>query len=399
MIARRRQIRIKGIVREATALRQALATPMTARECEALRKRVNESICQIEMLLRQNNALLNQLPAPSRRAYAFLKQFDPAQAKIVDGGGAAETRNHPRRESITFRGLRPFLDTLLDDIARNIATVTLKTDKTLKVIQQTAERLEHDMASDDLGPEHLTQPSRQMLAWFRYFADADTFDTYVAAVGRARSAFACSTRNSRWQLPLLIHFRPSGHLYRWRACKGGTRIVLSVPMISFDEHTFRMLGQQMHGEKQHRPAIAKAQLSEDYQATLMEFEAALGAIEQTAGAHHDLAASYDRINETYFSGQMARPRLAWIRTPTGSVFGHYDEVHDRLCISSTLDHPNVPAFVLDHVMHHELLHKKHGSTWCKNRRHSHTPTFRKDEKAFAQFAEADRFLATVSTKV
>jgi hypothetical protein len=155
----------------------------------------------------------------------------------------------------------------------------------------------------------------------------------------------------------------------------------------------------MRAGKRSAPAIEKAQMSDGYQAVLLDFENAQGRVEQTGGATHDLAESFERVNKAYFDGRIERPRLAWIRTPTGSVFGHYDSIHDRLCISSTLDHPGVPAFVLDHVMHHELLHKKHGTTWRDNRRHSHTPAFRKDEKAFHRFGEANQFLSRVSRMV
>ena len=85
-------------------------------------------------------------------------------------------------------------------------------------------------------------------------------------------------------------------------------------------------------------------------------------------------------------------RLHWNRTFTRCTFGHYDFVHDRLWVSTTLDRPDVPDYVLDHVMHHELLHKKHGFRWRSGQQHTHIPEFRREERRFKHYHEANRFL-------
>jgi hypothetical protein len=61
-------------------------------------------------------------------------------------------------------------------------------------------------------------------------------------------------------------------------------------------------------------------------------------------------------------------------------------------ISRALDRPDVPEFVVDHVMHHELLHKKHGLRWQDGRGVAHTREFRSEEVRFAQYEPADQFL-------
>lgn len=387
-----RRIRIKGIVREAEALRQALSTPMTAEQCDAMKRRAASSVRQVQTLLRQHNASLCDLPAPSRRAYAFLRQFDGSQARMVSEPDGAAPREKHAAGSTSLRGLSAFFDGLLDDIARNSSNDTIKSDATMRVIQQTAERIEHDMQRTAIEPEHLTAASRRILGWFRYFADPQTFGAYLDALQRAGVALAPLAHQPHYVTPLLIHFRASRHLYRCRVFRHGTRIVLNAPMIAFDRDTFSKLSRYILGDKTGRRAIMEAQLSESYQAVLAGFEAAQGVVQQTAGMTHDLVASFKRVNARYFGGHLSQPKLAWIGQLTGRVFGHYDVVHDRLSISSTLDRPDVPEFVLDHVMHHELLHKKHGTKWHNGRRHGHTPSFRREERAFDGFLEANRFL-------
>jgi predicted metal-dependent hydrolase len=67
-------------------------------------------------------------------------------------------------------------------------------------------------------------------------------------------------------------------------------------------------------------------------------------------------------------------------------------------ISITLDDPDVPAFALDFVMYHELLHKKHGSMTVNGRRLSHSQAFRAEERQFAKYYEAERLIKELALR-
>ena len=89
---------------------------------------------------------------------------------------------------------------------------------------------------------------------------------------------------------------------------------------------------------------------------------------------------------------MPRPVLKWNQSPTVRKMGHNQPGRDTVMVSRTLDHARVPEFVVDFIMYHELLHKKHGATMINGRRFVHTPDFRRDEQQFQQYAEAEKFL-------
>jgi len=392
-----RRVRVKGLVREANRFRQALSAPMTAAQRDTLAKDLNASLRQTDSILTRHNMLPRNLPGPSRRAYEFLRQINFDNVRLIDTPDATDPPSGTRPESVTYRGLRAFLDRVLDDVALALAKGRLNPAATRRVIRQTAERLDYAMRRDGFRAEHLKPASRHLAGWFRYFAEEDAFNRYVEAVRRAQSILGgLPAARLAWQPPLLVHYRPSSHVYRWRVFHDGTRIVLLTPMIVFDTATIQHLGRQMLGRKRHWPAITAAMLAEPYQAVAVELEAAAGIVERTRGVAHDLAEIFDRVNRVYFNSQLARPRLNWTRTLTGTTFGHYDFVHDRLCISGTLDQADVPTFVLDHVMHHELLHKKHGFRWRGARQHTHTRQFRAEERTFPQYEKAARFLNQLS---
>jgi hypothetical protein len=93
---------------------------------------------------------------------------------------------------------------------------------------------------------------------------------------------------------------------------------------------------------------------------------------------------------------LARPLLAWSTVPTARTFGHYQPARDALMVSASLDAPTVPEFVVDAVMHHELLHKQLGVTVSNGRRSIHSAAFRSAERQYARYAEAEAFLNTLA---
>ena len=81
-------------------------------------------------------------------------------------------------------------------------------------------------------------------------------------------------------------------------------------------------------------------------------------------------------------------RLRWNRVPTARKFGHYESARDTVMLSVSLDDPAVLDQVVDYVMYHELLHKKHGVKLANGRRMAHTPDFRKDDQSFKGYEGA-----------
>ncbi|MGQ9649875.1 MAG: hypothetical protein ACUVXJ_07180 [Phycisphaerae bacterium] len=394
------KLQIIGLVREANYVRQMCASPMTAAQRQDLRNRVQRTLLQINAICNRHGVRPSQLPAPSRRAYEFLLKLDLdrllATANIPQ---EYEPQKH-LPGTVRLSGLRAFLDNLLDDLACQAHMGKLDTAAMLRIVQQTNQRLEHHLIHNELKPGHLKTESRDLVAWFRYFAQPENMDRYMEAVPRAQAVFwAIPGANERWKAPLLVHFRPSGRLYCWRVVTNGTRMVLPTPMICFDDVTFGHLGCMMLGNRCQLPAINTAMLSKPYQSIRTAMDEASGRVERAEGMTHNLAEVFDEVNRRYFGGGMARPKLSWTRQLTGRRFGHYNFAHDVVSISSTLDRLEVPRFVIEHVMHHELLHKKHGSRWNGSQRRCHTAEFKAEERTFERFEEADKFLNALSRRM
>lgn len=110
------------------------------------------------------------------------------------------------------------------------------------------------------------------------------------------------------------------------------------------------------------------------------------------GRVYNLAEIFASLRDRYFGPLMPAPQLGWSRRPSRTLLGHYDHAHNAIILSSWLDRPEVPRYVVEYVMYHEMLHMKHPVEHRRHRRSVHPPAFREDEKRFERLAEARAWL-------
>jgi hypothetical protein len=331
---------------------------------------------------------LKAVPGPTRRAYEFLRTIDFNQIAL-----RADEQPYPVCRQLIIRGLVA----RVDQITEQLATAAARRHELTAIasnIARVRDRVEQHAGRANTRLEELTARSREHLAWLRYFDHEDHFREYVDAVVRAETAFESVEASHRWPQPIAVLFRPTHSVFRVRAETNRTRVLLPTPMVTLSGVQFDDLEVALFGRRsrKHNRLLHALLLSERYQQLRRELESLGGIVEETRGMVHDLAESFDRINANYFGGCMPRPRLTWNRSITAGKFGHYHYATDTVMVSRALDRPHVPSFVVDHVMHHELLHKKHGLRWERGRSHAHTGEFRREERMFEKYHEADQYL-------
>ncbi len=100
-----------------------------------------------------------------------------------------------------------------------------------------------------------------------------------------------------------------------------------------------------------------------------------------------LEASFNRVNQLFFSGSLEKPNLQW-GTDSRRKLAHYN-FHDDSVTVSTLFQP-APTQILDYLMYHELLHKYHQFEHKNGRGLFHSPAFKADEQKFPKIKEIER---------
>lgn len=112
----------------------------------------------------------------------------------------------------------------------------------------------------------------------------------------------------------------------------------------------------------------------------------------TKGKVYDLDEIFDGLNEMYFRPHIPRPSLTWSAKKTYRILGHHDATHDHITISTSLDSTDVPRYVVEYVVFHEMLHIAHPTRHVNGRRYNHTPAFKADEKKFAYYDKAELWI-------
>ena len=422
-----RRIAVRGLVGLADRARSQLSLPITAEAFEQLRERVNEAVREVDSLLGKHRASLNALPGPSRRAYTYLRglDFDAVDRRPPESG----SQHLP--SSVRFTGLRSYLDQVLDGLASVGGQSDLKADVRANVdraarcslphgcdsdrgpvgrqlndlhdsIRSTSQAIETQILTAGLAARHLTRETTDARGWLAYFARRDNFEAYVSALGRAAHLMErAARRTGRLAMPVIVHFRPTKSLYRFRGFPDRTRMTLPTPMISFAEETFALLAEMAFGGHGNRKLLWESTRRQSYLAVQEELDELGGrgdARHVAAGVQHDLVSVFDKVNTAYFQARIPRPHLIWSRQVTGRKFGHYDHTADTLMVASTLDTRSVPRYVVEFIVYHELLHKKHGVRWHNDRQLAHTREFRCEERKFRQYAEAKAKLKQLANR-
>lgn len=381
-------IRISGLVKLADTIRLEIGRGVGRERKQQLQQTVHRSIAQIDQILKNRFAKPDQLAGPSRRAYQFLSEI--RWDEIPESQG----EQSPPPQPLRWTGLGRFADRICARLAGTVSEAEL--EEIGRSVEQMSRRIELSIQSAGVGPEHLTAPTREWRAWFAWLGERENLRQYVAAVGLARAALDTGSKAGRND-SFIVQFRPSRHIFKLQPRGNHSIVVFPTPMVVFDQAGFTDLAALVFSHsKEAKRRIVERMRVEPYTEVAGDLEGLAGVVEGTRGAFHDLVESFDRVNARYFEGKMPRPKLTWSRSFTGRKFGHYDTVKDWVMVSSTLDRPSVPAFVVDFLMFHELLHKKHGIRWVNQRGHAHTRDFYEEERQFERYQEAEDWLTKLA---
>ena len=146
----------------------------------------------------------------------------------------------------------------------------------------------------------------------------------------------------------------------------------------------------------HNDARASAQLSEFIQANQHLIQQVppqtRRLVLRTRGQVHDLAVIFDRLNRRYFEGKH-EARITW-----GPLRKHAKQrsikvgsyaLEDRLIrVHPALDSETVPAYFVEWIVFHEMLHGKHTIREVGGRRCFHPPEFSREERLFPGYGRA-----------
>jgi hypothetical protein len=119
------------------------------------------------------------------------------------------------------------------------------------------------------------------------------------------------------------------------------------------------------------------------------------------GATLDLRELRDDLNERYFEGGLTVD-ISWGKAAVGGgcrrhrtsslQLGSYSYEDKLIRVHRVLDDPRVPRYVVEAVVHHELLHAAMPPEVRGGKRLFHTPEFRRRERLYRNLGRAERWI-------
>jgi len=386
-------VRIKGLVAASAHVRSRVRAGLGPDDVAPLKERVHAIVRQVEAICAQRGVTPGDLPAPSRMAYAFLRELE-LDARVSLGADRAPP---PIRIGNAVSVGRKVASGLWRQLASppppSAAWARLEAE-----LRTHAAAIEQLCARRGATPSALERPSRRVYCWLKYLARESNLVAHHGALRRAQRALA-AVRADPDRL-VMVHLINTDAL--WRTRPAGAAVVLTVNegFLHADDAVWRAVTRcALSGRDAADARLVRAfAASDDFGGVLFDLESAAPPAGSARGRVHDLDERFARVNAAYFAGRMPKPTLAWNDAHTARTFGHYHRSRDTVMLSISLDDPRVPAFVVDFVLYHELLHKQLEPTTVNGRRVAHGRGFRSAERRFADYAEAGRLLSRVSVR-
>jgi hypothetical protein len=411
------RLRISGLVRAQRHAEEALRHGLPSDEIQAFQAWAASIVAQVEAACYQYQVSPEDLPRPSLQAYQFLKTLDTPEltqriaqsarkrkkttmARAANGeveNGAVRLRNLIS----SIENLHQMLYAVIQMMPTQENDLRLTTQPILVKIQDLVKKIETICQQANSRPQRLPDPSWRAYQWLRFLSEGNRLSAHLKAMHRTtlqvESLHPKFPRRLR-SLQVEVRYYNLPGLYSSQVIDGRLLLVANEAFIEAPPDVMEnMLWAVLRSKQSRKEPLAAVRQFADTQpfidlAQKVNNSPLAEGDEGSRGQYHDLKAAFQRVNRQYFKNQMATPRLVWGQRLSGRKLGHYQPATDTVQVSRTLDNPDVPGFVVDFIIYHELLHKQFGVQVSGGRRYSHTPDFKQAERHFMRFNEAQNFL-------
>ncbi len=381
---------------------------------------VRETLNTVEQICAQARQRPEQLPSPSRRAYTYLKQLNLDQLPLAHGAVQS-----PKQLRVTnIRAQERTVQRAIAQAAQSFPVSSRNYRTLASDIAARVEHLESLCSKAEVTPAHLTGIAQPYYRWLRFLQEDRYLKLHLAATHQVIQAIDRLYRfqkkgfnpveQDKKPAKVTVVFANMSGLFRYRHHSNHSLFEINEGYIAGDADILTALAQVFVSGKQSpaTTSLRKFSLHEAFSEIMLALELTVEEIKDTAkGQYFDLNDIYESVHQRYFvdartTGQtvasqkigMGKPKLAWSATQTRRKFGHYEPSKDRIVISQTLDSPDIPSYVVEFVMYHELLHQHHGETWVNGKLRIHTPAFRRDERLFEQYQLAQDVLQKLASR-
>jgi len=246
----------------------------------------------------------------------------------------------------------------------------------------------------------LADPSRRALAWLTWLAEPAQRAEHVATLARLaeraealRGDVRRPARTRDWAVRVDLYHQAA--IVRGKGKDGMLHVTAAQAFVSapVDVLDALLLAGAGTRDRTYVDIAREHALTEEALELNMALELAVAPPPpRMRGRHHDLEASFRRVNAALFGGRLQPPRITWSRSKNASSLGYYHPQRDLVVINLAMDDRRYRSQDVDFVVYHELLHRELDAEFAGSRRLHHGPAFRAAERRFPGYAEVARRL-------
>jgi hypothetical protein len=161
-------MRIKGLVRAFNHIRSQLQAGISPEQIEPFRQQVRTIVRDVEEICRQHGTAPNRLPAPSRMAYAFLKELDLDNLPVRGSGEISGTASNFRVKNVVRIG-EYFAERLWQRLALLFSSPN-EIELIKQEINEHVSSIERICEHHGATPSALETRSRQTYCWLKFLS-------------------------------------------------------------------------------------------------------------------------------------------------------------------------------------------------------------------------------------
>lgn len=395
------KIRITGIVSLMNSVRGRIANGLTDDDVTSLKTLVSKRLSGINSLLKKHRYTPKDLPSPSYRAYQYL-----ASIKWKNIHTLTESERRPLSPSIRVPGinttvrhifarvrvLEPFLEdkSKRKETKKGATSIFNQIEFHCQGIQNACERA---------GASISALPIRSLRAYqmLKFLSNRENFDLMLAGMHRLGTLLRNEYTDLTTKRTIAFNFVNSSSLFSLNSSKGPIRLNINICFMNASSKVLDdILKVIFRKDKKAQMRVKLNAEKDEFSDILIELAAISMPQSSSQGQHYNLGHSFQRVNDSYFNGELAEPALLWNRTINIRRMGYWSPIRKAVVINILLDSAEVPKYVLDFVIYHELLHSVLGSKAGKSKIYSHTKEFKQKERLFSHYHEAENFLTKFS---
>lgn len=248
------------------------------------------------------------------------------------------------------------------------------------------------------GVGALPPEQARLVAWLGYFSSRPRLALYVRVRNELQHLMEMEPRQNRKRphAPPQIRLLPMSSLFHLSRRGGGSLLQLPLPALGFRPSGLAAVARLVAGCKEARREVLQGLFKPPCRSICRHLDWLAGSSRWAQGRIHSLSSSLERVRKLFPHFAVCAPSLRWGEAFRGRKFAHYDFVADEIVVSPALDDAAVSPETVDFIVYHELLHKIHGLIFSGPRGYAHTTAFRRDEKRFPAYAEAESALQKIA---